>query len=300
MMRDEVLIREFEDYLLGIKRYSEATAKAYTHDIGELLAFLRREEFGGLTKASPRIAKFYVGEIAGRFEPASVARKISTLRSFYRFLIDEGHMETHPFLEVKIPKVKRRLPRFVYPEDIEEIFASIDKKTDKGLRNLAIMELLYTSGIRNGECVQVKTRDVSLEKRTLIVHGKGGKDRIVPLGERFVDTCRDYLLSTRKNLMKKKDHPYLFVNLRGDPVTVRGVRHILDSILKEAGSILELKPHTLRHTFASHMLSRGADMRSVQEMLGHVHISSTQIYTQITKEDLKARYLEAHPRAKKK
>jgi len=299
-MRDEVLIGEFEDYLLGIKRYSEATAKAYVHDVGEFLAFLRQEEFGGLREASPRIAKFYVGELGGRFHPASVARKISTLRSFYRYLVDEGHMETHPFLEVKIPKVKRRLPRFVYPEDIEEIFASIDRKSDKGLRNLALLELLYTSGIRIGECVRVKTRDVSLAKRTLIVHGKGGKDRIVPLGERFVDTCQDYLLSARKNLMKKKDHPYLFVNLRGDPLTERGVRHILDAILKEAGSILELKPHTLRHTFASHMLSRGADMRSVQEMLGHAHISSTQIYTQITKEDLKERYLAAHPRAKKK
>ncbi len=299
-MKDYDLIDRFRNYLLGVRAYNETTASAYIADLREFANFLKNEELGSLQSVSTRVAKFYTSAISERFQPASVSRKLSTLRSFYHFLLEEELIDAHPFLEVKFPKKKKKLPRFVYPEDVEMLFEAIDLDTSRGQRDLALLETLYASGVRVSECVQLKTRDLSFEKRTLLVHGKGNKDRIIPMGERLSDTLRTYLFSARKNLMKKKDHPYLFVNLRGDPITARGVRHVLNELIKKAGSYHTITPHTLRHTFASHLLSRGADLRSVQEMLGHSHISSTQIYTQVSKEDLKTHYMNAHPRARKK
>ena len=299
-MRNQELIERFRDYLLGVRAYNETTASAYIADLHDFTRFLDKEELGSLKSVSSRVAKFYAGALSERFQPASVSRKLSTLRSFYHFLLEEAVVDAHPFLEVKFPRRKKKLPRFVYPEDIEMLFDTIDLDSSRGQRDLALLETLYASGVRVGECVRLRTRDLSFEKRTLLVHGKGSKDRIIPMGERLSDTLRTYLFSARKNLMKKKDHPYLFVNLRGDPITARGVRHVLNELIKKAGSYHKITPHTLRHTFASHLLSRGADLRSVQEMLGHSHISSTQIYTQVSKEDLKKHYMNAHPRARKK
>lgn len=298
-MKDEELSVLFMDYLTGIKRYSPATADAYLHDLKDFRAFLNKEGFGSFKDVSRRVAKFYVADLAGRFQSASVRRKLSTLRSFYHFLVEENHLESHPFLEVKPPRRKKQLPDFIYPEEIETIFETIDISSEKGLRDFLLLELLYSTGIRVGELTQIKLKDIDLDVRTIRVHGKGNKDRYVPLGEMLSETLRDYLLRTRPNLIKHKDHKHLMVNLRGDALTTRGVRHILNQIILNAGIHQHITPHTLRHTFASHLLSRGADLRSVQEMLGHAHISSTQIYTEISKEDLKEKYLKAHPRARK-
>jgi len=298
-MKDNELRILFCDHLRGIKRYSQATVSAYSSDLEDFKAFLKREDLGTFLTVSRRVAKFYVSELSGRFSASTVARKISTLRSFYHFLIEEELTEAHPFLEVRLPKQRRNLPAFIYPEDLEVLFESVDLTTDKGLRDFLILEMLYSTGIRVSELCGLKLRDIDLANRTLMIHGKGAKDRIVPLGERIVELLRDYLLSTRKNLLKKESHQSLFVNLRGQPLSTRGVRYILNALIEKAGSLHQMTPHTIRHTFASHLLSNGADLRSVQEMLGHAHISSTQIYTEISKEDLKRRYMDAHPRARK-
>ena len=297
-MSDEQILQLFIDYLLGIKHYSNQTAIAYKHDCEDLIMFLRRENLGSIQDVSNRIAKFYISDLSGRVQPKSMARKISTLRTFYHFLVIENIVRTHPFLEVKLPKVKKKLPQFVYPEDLEAIFQSIDQTDAKGIRDYTILEMLYATGIRVSELANLTLKDVRFEDRTILVHGKGQKDRLVPLSERLSEQLKSYLILTRNNLIKKKTHKALFVNLKGDPLTARGVRYIVHQILLESSSFLKITPHTLRHTFASHLLSNGADLRSVQEMLGHAHISSTQIYTAVAKEDLKQQYLKAHPRAK--
>jgi len=292
-MNDSELLVLFSDYLKGIKRYSEKTSEAYLNDLKDFRNFLSREDFGSLTTVSRRIAKFYISDLSSRYNPSSIGRKISTLRSFYHFLIEEELMETHPFLEVKPPKRKKKLPGFVYEEELEALFQSIDQSSAKGQRDYLLLHVLYDSGLRVSELCDMRTKDIDMEKRLLFVRGKGNKDRLVPLGTPLIEQLRTYLISTRKNLMKKEKHNYVFTNLRGGPITTRGVHHILNSIIKEAGSQTQLTPHTLRHTFASHLLSKGADLRSVQEMLGHAHISSTQIYTSISNEDLKKRYMDA-------
>ncbi len=299
-MSDKELITLFEDHLKAIKRYSLETAKAYIHDLMDFHQFLDREDLGDFLQVSSRISKFYVAECSSRFSSKSVARKISTLRSFYHFLIEEELVETHPFLEVRLPKHQKHLPKFIYPEDIEKLFESIDIHEDKGQRDFTILELLYATGMRVGELVQIKLKDIDFDKRLIKVHGKGSKERFIPIGERLREVLKDYLLSARPNILKKNDHSMLLINMQGKPLTTRGVRYILNDIIHRAGTLYDLTPHTLRHTFASHLLSSGADLRSVQEMLGHSHISSTQIYTEISKEDLKKRYLDAHPRAVKK
>ena len=301
-MNNDQLIDAFYDFLTGIKRYSEATAEAYMSDLRDFDAFLNREDFGLFTNVSRRVAKFYVAELSDHYQARSIARKISTLRSFYHHLIEENHMDVHPFLEVKLPRPGKTLPKFVYPEEIDSIMASIDMSSDKGMRDYTIIEALYASGMRVGELVQLKVSDVNLEQKTMRLHGKGNKDRIIPIGERLSDTLDTYIQRSRHALVRKKDkdHKMIFVNMHGNPLTTRGVRYILKEILTHAGSMLNMSPHTLRHTFASHLLSNGADLRSVQEMLGHSSISSTQIYTDISKKDLRDKYMNAHPRAKKK
>jgi len=297
-MNDQQWLTLFKDYLTGIKRYAKPTAEAYLQDLTDFQRFLNQEAFGGFQDVSRRVAKFYVGYLSEHYAGSSISRKLSALKTFYGFLNDENAIDHHPFLEVKPPKKKRILPDFIYPEEIEVLFRSIDQSKDKGLRDYVVLEMLYSTGVRVGELIQIKLRDIDLSSRTIKVHGKGGKDRLVPLSKQLGALIENYNLIARKNLVKHKDHGFLIVNLRGEPITVKGVRHILKSIIENAGSATRMTPHTLRHTFASHLISNGADLRSVQEMLGHAHISSTQIYTEISKEDLKKNYLKAHPRAR--
>lgn len=302
MPEDEGLIQRFYDYLTGVRHYSERTAEAYLKDLHDFKAFLEKEDFGGFSDVSRRVSKFYVSALADTYQPRSVARKVSTLRSFYHYLVDEGEVETHPFLQVRLPKAKKALPKFVYPEEIDGILASIDASTDKGQRDYALIETLYATGMRVTEMTTLKVRDVDFAERVLVVHGKGSKDRRIPFGESLSDTLNMYRVTTRESLVGKNatPHQYMFVNMRGGAITARGIRYALNEVLKSAGSFLKMTPHTLRHTFASHLLSNGADLRSVQEMLGHSHISSTQIYTEVSKKDLRDKYMNAHPRAKRK
>jgi len=300
LITDEQLILLFTDHLIGIKHYAAHTSIAYQKDCEDFLMFLKREDLGTIKEASSRTAKFYVSDLSSRFIPKTIARKISTLRSFYQFLVEEDFVEKHPFLEVKLPKIHKHLPNFIYPEEIEKLLDSIDTDSDKGQRNLLIVEMLYATGLRVSELVKLTIKDIRKDDRTMLVRGKGQKDRLVPLSLQLLEQISYYILITRKNLMKQINHHYLLVNMQGKPLTDRGVRYILKEVLNQSSTFLNITPHTLRHTFASHMISNGADLRSVQELLGHAHISSTQIYTQISKEDLKQRYLDAHPRARKK
>ncbi len=299
-MNDDELITLFKDYCLAVLRFSHHTVRAYSQDLDDLRHFLIREDFGTLLDVTPRTAKYYVTDAALRTGARTVARKVSTLRSFYRFLVREGLRENHPFLDVNLPKVDKKLPKFVYPEEVETLFDSIDRSSDLGMRDAMLFEMLYGTGIRVSELCELKTKDIHPAERTMRVRGKGGKERVVPLGERLITLYEAYVFGARTTLMKNKHHDSVFVSAKGDPLTTRGTRYVVQAVLDKAGTHMNISPHTLRHTFASHLLSRGADLRSVQTLLGHASISSTQIYTGIAKEDLRERYMRAHPRARKK
>ena len=299
-MNHDELRTLFQDYCRSVLHYSPHTVVAYGHDIEHFAAFLTREDFGGFDQVTPRVAKFYVATLSDAFNGKSIARKISTLRSFYHYLIKQDLCTSHPFVDVALPRSEKKLPRFVYPEEIDALLESIDTSTDKGMRDHLLMETLYMTGIRVSELCAMRFRDLNLSSRTVLIHGKGQKDRLVPLGVRLVEDLKDWFIGARGNIVKQEDHDAVFVNMRGKPLTERGVRHIVQAVLDDSSTHLHLTPHTLRHTFASHLLSRGADLRSVQALLGHASISTTQIYTGIAKEDLRKAYMNAHPRSGKK
>ena len=297
---NESLVEEFLQYLITERQYSEHTATAYIGDLRTLENFLQRENLGTLIEVSPRIARFYIATLHEIYTPRSIARKISSVRTFYDFLCTEGNIFENPFHIVDLPKKQNKLPRFIYPDEIEELLASIKTTTPLGKRNHLIIEFLYGTGVRVGELCAITLKDIDYFRDVLLIHGKGAKDRYVPLHLRLVEEITDYVLTTRKQLLKQKQNKHLFLNYRGDALTPRGVRKILDQVLLSSALHLHLSPHTLRHTFATHLLNNGADLRSVQELLGHKNLSSTQIYTKVSKETLKESYMKAHPRAKKK
>lgn len=299
-MTNDQLIKQFIIYIDSERRYSEHTVISYKEDISNLVHFLDNEQFGDLLSVSPRIARFFTATLHDRFKPKTIARKISSLRSFYSFLVREDIMEDNPFLDVELPKQEKKLPKFIYPDEIEKVFESIDTSTILGKRNYLILEFLYGTGVRVTELCDVTLNDINYFEDTVLIHGKGSKDRIVPLHKRLIDEITDYVLTTRKDLSKKEQTEYLFLNNRGTQLSSRGVRMIINKIMLESTESLKISPHTLRHTFATHLLNNGADLRSVQELLGHVHLSSTQIYTKVSKEKLQESYMSAHPRANRK
>ena len=290
----------FKQYIETEKRYSNYTSISYLDDLYTLVHFLDNEEFGDLCSVSSRIARFYTASLHETYSPKSIARKISSVRSFYSFLVKEDVIDENPFLDIELPKQEKKLPKFIYPEEIETLFRSIDTSTVLGRRNYLILEFLYGTGVRVSELCDVKLSDIDYFQNTCLIHGKGSKDRYVPLHARLANELSDYVITTRKDLLKKNHSNYLFLNFRGGNITPRGIRLVINKIMLESGESLKISPHTLRHTFATHLLNNGADLRSVQELLGHSHLSSTQIYTKVSKEKLRESYMQAHPRANKK
>jgi integrase/recombinase XerC len=298
-MKNNDIIERFTEYLVSERHYSEHTLTSYLTDISSLTDFLSREEFGSLEGVTSRIARFYTATLHEQYSPRTIARKISSLRSLYNFLQDEDYIEENPFQYVELPKQQKSLPRFIYPDEIETLFDSIDTSNALGRRNYLILEFLYGTGVRVTELCSIKLSDIDYFQNLVLIHGKGSKDRYVPLHDRLINELSDYVITTRKNLLKKNESKHLFLNFRGNPITPRGVRMVINKIMLNSGETLKISPHTLRHTFATHLLNNGADLRSVQELLGHENLSSTQIYTKVSKEKLKESYMKAHPRAKR-
>jgi len=301
-MTNNEIIKLFDEYIRSERNYSEHTRKSYIDDVYSLINFLDNEQFGDLETVSPRIARFYTATLHEHYSPKSIARKISSVRSLYSFLSKEDIILENPCLDIELPKQEKKLPKFIYPEEIENLFKSIDTSTPLGTRNYLILEFLYGTGVRVSELCQIKLNDIDYFKNLVLVHGKGKKDRYIPLHTRLVNEISDYVLTTRKDLLHHSDNQenkFLFLNFRGKTITPRGVRMVINKIMLESGEALKISPHTLRHTFATHLLNNGADLRSVQELLGHENLSSTQIYTKVSKEKLKESYMNAHPRAKR-
>lgn len=292
-------LKMFIEYLQIEKNASKYTIEHYQHDIRDFMNFMAEESLLDLKSVQYFDVRVYLTKLfQNQLSRKSVARKISSLRSFYKFLLREELVEENPFSLVSIPKAEKRLPEFFYEQELDELFKACQVETPLGQRDKAILELLYATGIRVSECVNIQLQDLDLYVSTVLVHGKGKKDRYVPLGSFAHDALELYINQGRTKLLKGKEaHDYLFVNFRGGPLTDRGIREVLNKIIEKSALNGKIHPHKLRHTFATHLLGNGADMRTVQELLGHSFLSSTQVYTHVTNEYLKKTYMAHHPRA---
>lgn len=289
----------FIEYLQIERNYSQYTIEHYQHDIREFFMFMSEQGLNDLGEVDYSDLRIYLTKLFDqKLSRRSVARKISCMRSFYKFLLRERLVEDNPFSLVSIPKLEKRLPDFFYEEELSQLFDACETETPLGKRNKAILELLYATGIRVGECCKIQVKDIDFSLSTVLVHGKGKKERYVPFGSFAHDALEEYIMNGRGDLLKEKNgHNYLFVNFRGGPLTDRGIREILNKLVEKSALTGKIHPHKLRHSFATHMMSNGADMRTVQELLGHAFLSSTQVYTHVTKEHLRNIYMSHHPRA---
>lgn len=304
--RSNEAIEMYRNYLAVERNYSPLTVNGYIKDIEDFYLYLKGDNFGNLLSITKtNVPRYYLSYLSTTEElkKKSIARKLSSLRTFYRFLEREGVVDTNPFESIETPKADKTLPKVLYKKELDNIFDSIDTSTAIGKRDMLILELLYGSGLRVSELCTLEEKDIDYSNEMIKVFGKGHKDRYVPINSHIIRALREYVEVARPELVLKnelKDTPILLVNHRGGPLTTRGVRVILDNIIDRAAEHTHIHPHMLRHTFATHLLDGGADLRSVQEMLGHANLSSTQIYTHVSKEQLKKSYMENHPRQNRK
>lgn len=296
-------IREFLDYLQFERNYSPHTVKNYSRDLQELFHYLQ----GGSPEREVELAQidhitirdFLAHLYRKGNQKSSVARKLAAVRSFFRFLHREGILSLNPARLVRTPRQGRRNPRFLSMAEVETLLELPDPATPRGCRDRALFELLYASGLRVSELVGLNREDVSLRERLLRVRGKGGKERLVPFGRTARQALEQYL-EERNRLLRRRSVPEpnaLFLNLRGGRITSRSVQRILEQYLRNRALALQVHPHLLRHSFATHLLNRGADLRAIQELLGHESLSTTQKYTHVSVQELVKTYRSSHPRA---
>jgi integrase/recombinase XerC len=302
MQNVKIPLISFLEYLQIEKNYSKYTIVYYQKDIEDFFDFMKEEAITSISGVTHTEARLYLTVLhKKKYARRSVARKTSSLRSFFKYLLREGQITLNPFSVVSLPKQEKRLPQFLYSEELEKLFSVSKRDTPLGQRNQVLLELLYATGIRISECCAIQLQDIDFNLGTILITGKGNKQRYVPYGSFAQDAMEFFIENGRRELISKAKQPsttkHLFLNFRGEPITSRGVRVVLNDLVKQASSNLHISPHVLRHTFATHMLNEGADLRVVQELLGHASLSSTQLYTHVTKEHLQKTYNQFHPRA---
>ena len=297
-------VEEFLTSLEVEKGYSENTRVAYKNDLGQFLAYVKKnavppvQDWGSVTK-DHLVA--YILSLKGEREYASttVARKVAAIKSFFHFLVAEGFVKDDPTATLDSPRVKKYLPRAISQEDVERLLDAPGKSDEpRTVRDRAILELLYAPGMRVSELVALNEGDVDLASASVRCFGKGGKERVIPVYPRAVQAVEAYVTKGRVRLLRQSEEKALFLNQRGERLTRQGLWLIVKGYVRQAGIKVAVTPHTLRHSFATHMLRGGADLRNVQELLGHANIATTQVYTQVSNERLREVYDEAHPRAR--
>lgn len=292
------MINEFLKYIEIEKNYSDNTIISYRKDLEEFEAYLK-EKNKNIKETDYKFIRSYLTYMFDKkYEKKTISRHISTLRSYYKFLFEEKKIKKNPMELISNPKLDKKLPNFLYYDELEILLNIPDKSTTLGLRDALILELLYSTGIRVSELINIKMKDINRSNRKILIFGKGSKERYVLYGDVLSNLLDLYINESRSKLNKNSD--YLILNKNGNKITDRGIRLIISKILKQGSLDFHVSPHTLRHTFATHMLENGADLKSVQELLGHENLSTTQVYTHITNERLRNVYLNTHPRAKEK
>ena len=332
-MEDSIIVQEFLSYLRFEKRFSEHTAKCYGADLVQFGGFLIGREDSSLTgeaislthpegvsatavatqtgaKVDQLLLSVDVNTVRGflaflnekQYSKATVARKLGTLRSFYKFLVKRNRLSSNPLMAVRTPKQEKKLPRFLEYEEVKRLLETPPMDNWLGARDRATLETLYSTGIRVSELVALNMEDVDFLGEVVRVRGKGKKERIAPISSSALQIIQHYMEFRNKRAQSNTnfDSKVLFVNKHGGRLSTRSVRRKMDKYLKMAGLDPAISPHTLRHSFATHMLNKGADLRSVQELLGHQSLSTTQIYTHLTTSKIKEVYENAHPREREK
>jgi len=297
----EYLINAFLSYERIEKGLAENTIMAYGRDLAKFLAFLSKQKRALADIRRDDIVDFLASLYRQKLDSRSVARHLVTVRNFFRFAVAEGAVPADPTLTLESPKIRRSLPGYLRLEEVDRLLEQPDLRTPFGVRDKAMLEVLYSTGLRVSELIGLRVGDLEMKMGCLRCIGKGDKERLVPVGRKAIEAVQNYLSEARPFLLRKRGPgpttPYLFINRLGGKLSRVGVWKILSDYGRRAGLRGRLTPHKLRHSFATHLLERGADLRSVQLMLGHADISTTQIYTHVVEERLKHIYKAHHPRA---
>ena len=287
------MLDEFIDYLRDEKGYSENTLSAYSRDLKQFIKYLDGRELKAVKPGN--ISGFLNLQMKKGGKATSFQRKIASLKTFFRYLVSEGYMTDNPVADIEWPRVEKRLPKALSFADALRLVEFPQRKGPAGFRDKAIIEMLYATGMRASELIDLKLNDLNLGSGFITCFGKGSKERMIPFGEEAKNALSKYLTCGRPKMAKNND--FVFVDNHGNRLTRQGLWWIIKSYVKLAGVRAKTSPHTLRHSFATHLLEKGADLRSVQELLGHSSISTTQIYTSVSREKLRREYQKAHPRA---
>ncbi|MGA1867553.1 MAG: site-specific tyrosine recombinase XerD [bacterium] len=292
---------DFISYLIIEKGLAENTIEAYERDITSYFAYLNKEGIVDLvtqpTTSNHILTHLHELKEKNGLSGKSRARHLIAIRQFYRFLLRKGIIEKNPLIELTSPKTWKTLPHILNYSQIELLLAQPNLRTVLGIRDKAMLELMYATGLRVSELINLTDHDLRLPPGYLLCMGKGGKERVIPIGKSAIDHLQNYLRESRPQLVKTKNTTTIFTNCYGDELTRQGVWKIIKQYALQAGLKEKVAPHTLRHSFATHLLENGADLRIIQVLLGHSDISTTQIYTHLTLEKVKKMYAQYHPRA---
>lgn len=294
----ENYVNEFINYLAVERGLAQNTLESYGRDLHQYQVYLQSCNMDIIKDSNRNTILSYLSSLQAKGRAVStISRNLAAIKSFYQYLLRERYLDKDPAANLESPKLEKKLPKILSIAEVEELLKQPNHFLPTGLRDKAMLELLYATGIRVSELISLNISDVNLDMGYIKCYGKGAKERIVPLGSIAAKCVQDYISKGRSKLVRTYEEPALFVNHHGNRLTRQGFWKIIKKYAHEASITKEITPHTLRHSFATHLLENGADLRSVQEMLGHADISTTQIYTHVTKNRLKEVYDKTHPRA---
>ena len=292
-------LNKFIEYLKVQKNYSDYTILNYEKDLEEYNSFLNEKKYLFSSMDYKKCMEYLLFLDKKGLKKTSISRRLSSLRTFYKYLVLNNYCDSNPFLLVSSPKKEKRIPKFINYLGIEEIFNIPNIKTKEGQREKVILEVLYGAGIRVSELVNIKIKDIDFNNKNILIFGKGSKERIVSFGEPALDSINLFIKEGRKEYLEGNDSDYLIVGKNESKLTTRRIEQIINDLIKRTSIKMNITPHMFRHTFATHLLDQGADLVAVQELLGHESLASTEIYTHISNEHLREVYYKCHPRNRK-
>lgn len=290
------LLQNFQEYLSVEKGLSENSIFSYRYDLNKFKSYLEKQQIDFLEVQTKDIMKFLMEEKNRKISSKTLAREVVAIRQFYKYLRDEKQVDYNPTDKIGTPEVMRAIPDHLTIQEVDELFLAIDEDNIYELRDKCIFELLYSAGLRISEACNLRMTDIDMDSGMITVEGKGGRERLVPFGEKSLKILRLYLEKSRPEILKARSCEYLFVSKKGSYINRKSVWRLLNIYIKRTGINKKVTPHTLRHSFATHLLENHANLREVQELLGHIDISTTQIYTHMANKTLKEVHKKHHPR----
>ena len=297
VVKSNKIVKEFKDYLEVEKGLSQNSIFSYLSDINKLDKFLVKDNKSLVSISKNEIFDFLREETTKNVSNRTKARVIASLRQFYNYLENQNFIKENPMDKVESPKIERHLPDFLTQDEIQQLFSTFHRDNDLEFRDLTMFEMLYSAGLRISEACNLKVSDFDMENMLINVRGKGGRERLVPFGEIAAEFLKEYLGITRDRIMGGRASEYVFISKKGGPINRKSAWRLLKRYIDRAGIKKNITPHTLRHSFATHLLQNNADLRSVQELLGHIDISTTQIYTHVVSKELQKAHKIHHPRS---